>query len=122
MLYDSLIVLAIWLVTLFAAVAIAGHAVVGATVQSVLFIEMFAFFVGFWVARGQTVGMVAWRLHVRTLTGEPLRLRQALLRFIGALLAFAALGLGYLWYFVDPGRRTWPDLLSSTEVVYTPRA
>jgi len=121
MLYDALIVLAIWLVTLFAAVAIAGHAVTGPAVQSALFVELFAFFVGFWVARGQTVGMLAWRLEVRTLTGERLRPRQALLRFIGALLAFAALGLGYLWYFIDPGRRTWPDLLSSTEIVYTPK-
>ena len=122
MVYDAMIVLAIWLVTLFVAVAISGHEVAGPMIQSVLFIELFAFFAGFWVARGQTVGMLAWRLHVATLSGERLRLRHALLRFIGALLSFATLGVGYLWRFIDPGKRTWPDMLSGTEVVYTPRA
>jgi len=120
MLYDALLVLALWLVTLFAAVAITGHAVVGPTIQSVLFVELFTFFAFFWVARGQTLGMLAWRLHIVTLSGEPIRLSHALLRFIGALLAFASLGIGYLWYFIDPGRRTWPDLLSGTEIRFTP--
>jgi uncharacterized RDD family membrane protein YckC len=64
--------------------------------------------------------MLAWRLNVVTVTGAPLHPRDALLRFVGALLAFATLGLGYLWYFVDAGRRTWPDLLSRTEILYTP--
>jgi uncharacterized RDD family membrane protein YckC len=120
MLYDALLVLAVWLVTLFAGVAMAGHAVVGPTIQSLLFIELFGFFSFFWVARGQTLGMLAWRLHVVTLSGERMRLSHALLRFVGALLAFATLGVGYLWYFIDPGRRTWPDLLSGTEIRYTP--
>ena len=123
MVYDAMIVLAIWLVTTFIAVALnGGEFVAGPTYQSVLFIELFGFFAGFWVTRGQTIGMLAWRLHVATVTGAPLRLRHALLRFIGALLAFATLGVGYLWRFIDPGKRTWPDLLSDTEVIYTPRA
>ncbi len=118
MCYDALIVVALWLVTLFIAVAIAGHAVVGPTMQSILFIELFAFFAGFWVLRGQTVGMLAWHLQVVTVDGSPFTLRHALWRFIGALLAFATLGLGYLWKFIDPGGRTWPDLMSKTEVIY----
>jgi uncharacterized RDD family membrane protein YckC len=120
MLYDALIVLAIWLLTLFVLVALSGGAVAGAAVQSVLFLELFAYFVGFWYARGRTVGMVAWRLHVKTVSGEPFRLLHGLKRFIGALLAMP-FGIGYLWSFVDPGGRTWPDLLSTTEILYTPR-
>lgn len=122
MIYDSLIVLAVWLVTLFAMVAITGNAVVGPTLQSILFVELFAFFCGFWVARGQTVGMLAWHLTVATVDGSRFTLGHALRRFIGAVLAFASLGIGYLWKFIDPGGRTWPDLLSSTEVLYTPHA
>jgi uncharacterized RDD family membrane protein YckC len=121
MLYDSLIVLALWLVTLFVVVAVAGRAVVGPTLQSLLFIELFAFFTASWVLRGQTVGMLAWHLTVVTSTGMRLTWQQALRRFIGAALAFATFGLGYLWKFIDPGRRTWPDLLSGTEIQFTPR-
>jgi len=121
MVYDAMIVLAIWLATTFIAVALnGGRAVTGPAFQSLLFVELFAFFAYFWVARGQTIGMLAWRLHVATTSGEPFRLVHALLRFIGALLAFASLGVGYLWCFFDPGRRTWPDLISRTEVLYTP--
>jgi len=123
MVYDALIVLAIWLATAFIAVALnGGQAVSGPTFQSVLFVELFAFFAGFWVGRGQTVGMLAWRLHVVTTAGAPLQLGHALRRFIGALLSFATLGVGYAWRFIDPGQRTWPDLLSGTEVLYTPPA
>jgi len=122
MTYDAMIVLAIWLLTLFVGVAIHNGAVVGPFVQSVLFVELFAFFAYFWVSRGQTVGMLAWNLRLETDTGVALRPAQALLRFIGALLAFATLGVGYLWMYVDPDRRTWPDMLSKSRVVHLPRS
>ena len=121
MTYDAMIVLAIWLLTLFVGVAIHNGAVVGPFVQSVLFVELFAFFAYFWVSRGQTVGMLAWNLRLETDTGTALRPAQALLRFIGALLSFATLGIGYLWMYVDPDRRTWPDMLSKSRVIHLPR-
>jgi uncharacterized RDD family membrane protein YckC len=62
--YDALLVTAMWLVTLFPLVAVSNNAVGGATVQSLLFIELFAFFACFWVARGQTHGMLAWQLQL----------------------------------------------------------
>src|SRR4051812_19598510 len=121
MLYDGFIVLSIWLLTLFVGVALRNGPVVGPFVQSVLFVELFAFFAYFWVTRGQTVGMVAWSLRLETDDERPVRLAQALLRFIGALLSFATLGVGYLWMYVDPDRRTWSDMLSQTRVVHHPR-
>jgi uncharacterized RDD family membrane protein YckC len=33
------------------------------------------------------------------------------------LLSWLALGLGWLWILVDPGRRAWHDRLSRTRVV-----
>ena len=121
MLYDGFIVLAIWMVTLLPLVAISDGPVFGPLIQSLLFIEMFAFFAWSWVARGQTVGMLAWRLHVETTRGQPLRLHHALLRFIGASLAIASLGLGYLWAWFNPERRAWPDLLSGTRMRHSPK-
>ncbi len=122
MLYDAMLILAIWLMTLFIGVALHNGPVVGPLVQSILFIEMFSFFAYFWVWRGQTVGMLAWGLRVETLDGTPMRLAQALLRFIGGMLSFATFGLGYLWIYIDPDRRAWPDMLSRTLIVYRPRS
>ena len=62
--YDTLLVIAMWLVTLFPMVAASNDSVVGAGVQSILFVELFAFFAYFWVARGQTLGMLAWGLQL----------------------------------------------------------
>ena len=118
MLYDSLLVIALAMLTLYPLMIITEGNLSRPAVQSIVFVETFAFFAFFWTRRGQTAGMVAWRLRVQSLDGRGLPLRQALLRFIGATLAFAALGIGYLWMLFDPGRRTWPDMLSGTEVFH----
>src|SRR5262245_44766048 len=121
MVYDAMIVVALWMTTLFVIVAVTNHEVTGAPIQSVALIETFAFFAYFWMRRGQTVGMLAWGLHIETGDGSPFRLAHAMLRFIGALLSFATLGIGYLWMLIDPSRRTWSDMLSGTQVIYVPR-
>ena len=86
MTYDAMLVLAIWLVTLFIGVAVHNGPVLGPLVQTILFVELFSFFAYFWVWRGQTVGMLAWSLRIETDDGTPMRLGQALLRFVGAML------------------------------------
>jgi uncharacterized RDD family membrane protein YckC len=120
MLYDGMVVVALWMLTLFIGVALNNGAVLGPLVQTILFLELFGFFAFFWVSRGQTVGMLAWGLHLESRDGHPIRLNQALLRFLGALLAFASGGIGYLWMYVDPDGRAWPDMLSATHLVYRP--
>jgi len=122
MIYDTLVIIALWMMTLFPVVAFQNDAVVGPTVQSLLFIELFGFFAYFWLMRGQTLGMLAWHLQLRTLDGRPMRPRAAIYRFLGALLSFAALGIGYLWIFVDPARRSWSDIVSGTLMVHLPKA
>jgi uncharacterized RDD family membrane protein YckC len=117
MIYDAMIVVAIWLLTGLAGAVLLPRPML----QSVLFIEHFGFFAYFWVSRGQTVGMLAWDLRIETDTGGALRPAQALLRFVGALLSFATLGVGYLWMYIDPDRRTWPDMLSKSRVIHLPR-
>lgn len=122
MIYDALLIVALVMVTLFFLTGLNRYeAVHGPWVNAILFLEIYAFFAFFWVRRGQTLGMLAWRMRVQNPGGAPITLTQATLRFIGALLAFLALGLGYLWSFVDRQRRTWPDLLSASEVVVLPK-
>ena len=123
MLYDSLLVLALWLATLLIMVIVnRGDAVFGAAVQTILFLELFIFFTYFWMADGQTIGMKAWRLHLMTSSGRRPSLNQLTLRFISAALSFVPLGLGYWWSLFDAEGRTWPDILSDSRIVYEPQS
>jgi uncharacterized RDD family membrane protein YckC len=121
MVYDGLLILAIWMVTLFLLVALSNAAVGGPVVQSLLFIELFGFYTYFWVFKGQTLGMLAWRLSITSTTGHRMTLIQVVLRFVAALASFACLGLGYLWILIDPAKRAWPDMFSDTVITYSPR-
>ena len=115
MIYDALIIIAIWIFTIVLLVTVIGDAVVGAWVQSLLFIELFAFFTFFWIRRGQTIGMRAWRLRMES--EEPFTLKKALFRFCGALASFATLGLGYFWIWFEKDRRSWSDIVSGSYIV-----
>ena len=116
--YDALLILAIWMITLLAmVVANGGEPVLGAPVQSLLFLEAFTFFAYFWTRAGQTAGMRAWRLRLESNDGRRVSLHQATLRFAVALVAFGAFGMGYFWALIDRQGRTWPDLASNCRVV-----
>ncbi len=116
-LYDSLIILAIWVFTIVALVTLIGDAVVGAWVQTLLFLEMYAFLAFFWCLRGQTLGMLAW--HLRIHTDGRFTPTQALGRFVGGMVSFMALGLGFFWMWFDRDGMTWSDRLSGSVVVRT---
>lgn len=118
MLYDGLAVLGIWIATIVALVTVIGNAVVGAWVQSLLFVELYAYFVFFWCRRGQTLGMLAWRLKLQC--AGPFRPTQALMRFIAGLASFLTLGLGFAWMWIDRDGLTWGDRLSASTVVREP--
>ncbi len=75
------------------------------------------FLTWFWTHGGQTLGMRAWRLRVVRADGGALTLRDGLVRYLAALLSWAALGLGFLWVLVDRERLAWHDRLSGTRLV-----
>ncbi len=77
----------------------------------------FGFFAWFWIRGGQTLGMRAWRLKVLRNDGQSLTLRDALLRYLAAILSWAVCGLGFLWILVDSENRAWHDRLSGTRLV-----
>ena len=118
MLYDALAVLGIWIATIVALVTVIGDAVVGAWVQSVLFVESYAYLAFFWCRRGQTLGMLAWRLKLQC--AGPFRPVQALRRFVAGLASFLTLGFGFAWMWIDRDKLTWGDRFSASEVVREP--
>ena len=77
----------------------------------------FVYFGWFWTHGGQTLGMRTWRLRLVSNGGAPTGWGQAVVRFLVAGVSALALGLGFLWAFLDPDRRTWHDRLSRTVII-----
>ena len=113
MVYDALLVAAILMTTITLIVVLTNTPVAQANVLGLLLLESFAFFAYFWIFRGQTLGMLAWRLSIVTGSGYQMTFSQALLRYFGALISFAAF---------DAQKRGWPDLISDIRVLYTPKS
>ncbi|MGD8417039.1 MAG: RDD family protein [Pseudomonadales bacterium] len=121
MIYDGLLILALLISTLTLMVVLTNAPVAGHNVLALLFIESFAFLAYFWIFRGQTLGMLAWGLYIVSLDGYRITFTQAMLRYFVGVASLLPLGLGYLWLYVDPDRRTWPDMASGSSILYRPR-
>ena len=90
-----------------------------------------AYFLYFWVpmtytrrlpgaGTGQTIGHRALGLRVVTVSGSPLGLGRAFIRYVGYWIGALALGLSFLWVAFDRGKQGWHDKLAGTCVVRRP--
>jgi len=127
-LYDSLLLAALWFLATMPFIAIQGGESLESSsgqlhfvYQLTLAIVAYAFFVGFWAAKGRTLGMQSWGLQLESMDGSVPRFGPATIRFFAAPLSWAALGLGFLWQLWDPEQLTWHDRLSNTRLVHYPR-
>ena len=129
MLYDLLIVVALMFIvtalflpfTAREAITPRDSGALERIYQAALVLVAVLFFCVFWTRRGQTLGMLAWRLRVERSDGSTLTWRDALIRLAGACVSLAALGLGYFWIWVDRDRLAWHDRWSGTRVVVLPK-
>ena len=118
--YDGLLTLAIlFLATALALITTGGEAIAPATPLYDLYLVVagFPYFAWCWVRGGRTLGMRAWHLRLVRADGGAPTARHAVLRYTGALVSWAALGLGFAWILVDTERRSWHDRISGTRVV-----
>jgi uncharacterized RDD family membrane protein YckC len=83
-----------------------------------LLVISFLFYGWFWTHGGQTLGLRAWNLKVLTLNQQNMSWKQALLRFLTAILSWSICGLGFLWIVLDKNQRSWHDYLSGTAVFF----
>ena len=118
-LYDLLALAALWMVAGLGFVAAHGGAAAAPgdpALRALLLLTALAYY-GYCWRRGQTLGMRAWRIEVRTESGARLSWPAAALRFAMALFGIACLGLGLLWALLDARGRCWHDLAAGTEVL-----
>lgn len=120
--YDLFLLFALFILVGFVGVLLTGgDANEHPLFRLAVFLVPLGFYGYFWRKSGQTLGMLAWRIRVQTYQGQPVNLKQTLLRLAGGLVSWLFCGLGYLWIYFDQEKRTWPDLLSRTQVVVVPK-
>ncbi len=135
LLYDSFLVFAIWmllgyLLQLFPGIenarVINGQLVTNPYVDYFLFLLMFlsaaAFYCWFWLKSGQTLGMLAWRLRLKSKSNYDLTLRQVFIRWLMAWPSFLCFGLGFFWLYFNKNGGAFHDLISGTKVVLVPKS
>ena len=78
------------------------------------------FYIYFWSAQGQTLGMRAWRLIVCDDQGHSLKIGRAAKRFLWLVLTLLPLGLGWFWRLWDRDGLSLYDRLAGTRLYYLP--
>ena len=118
-LYDSLLIIAMWLITTLLLVAFIndGTALQGPLFQFGLYFEACLFYSYFWRLRGQTLGMQVWKIKLISPSLQTLSWQECFARLFFALVSVSMLGLGFIWLLFDPDRLTWHDRASGTRVV-----
>ena len=142
LLYDGLLLFAI---LLFASLIVVvpfnityGHPLYPVYVIYIYTIA-FLFFGWFWTHSGQTLGMKTWRIYVSGNDGNVLEWKQAISRFLAALIFWIPAAAGYflsrdyfkeyglltllpiaadyLWCLIDKDQRALHDIISHTRLV-----
>ena len=75
------------------------------------------YFTWFWTHGGQTLPMQTWKLRVISADGHPLGLKQALARYLFAVIGFFFFGCGILWAFFDREGLFLHDRLAGTRII-----
>lgn len=125
MLYDLLILAALWMATGAICLALTGgqmdvHNPPWWQRLALLSVTL-AYFLLSWCRGGQTIGMRAWRLQLRTLDAQSLDAAHALLRVVLAGLSLAMAGAGFWWAWFDRRGLTAHDRLCGTTILRLPK-
>jgi uncharacterized RDD family membrane protein YckC len=80
-----------------------------------------AYHVGMWMWRGTTIGGIICSLKVVRVDGRPLDFGVALVRALGSIFSFVALGIGFFWAGWSSERQSWHDKIAGTTIVKVPK-
>jgi len=124
MLYDALLALALLFIAAIPFLKIVGDASAPGrrlAFQLYLLAVLYGYFAVFWVRGGQTLAMKTWRIRLVDVTGAPIGLGRAALRFMLALAGLALFGVTIVWALFDRDRQFLHDRLAGTRLVRVPR-
>ncbi len=118
--YDSLCLFSLFfLATLILMFFTNGESVPGNNIAYNIYLALitYLYFAWHWVNGGQTLGMRAWRIKLKTQDLNPVSWRSATQRLVLSLLSSIFLGLGFAWTFFDDEKFTFHDRFSNTVLV-----
>ncbi|HEX4944559.1 MAG TPA: RDD family protein [Usitatibacteraceae bacterium] len=118
--YELLLLAALVLVATYPFIALAGESTSGVRrhlLQAYVLTVVGAYLVGFWTHGGQTLAMKTWRIRLERADGGRVGVGRALRRYVLAIAGIAALGIGFLWAFVDRDGQFLHDRLAGTRLV-----
>ena len=121
--YEWLILAALVLIATFPYLAFAGDSTSGIrrhVLQAYVVFVVGAYFVGFWTRGGQTLAMKTWRIRLESAGGGKVDAARAVRRYLFALVGTAALGIGFLWAFLDREGQFLHDRLAGTRLSAVP--
>jgi uncharacterized RDD family membrane protein YckC len=79
-----------------------------------------AYWLGFWVWRGQTPGKMALAIKVIRTDSSPVKWQCALCRFLGYIVSVVTLFIGFIWIAFDGRKQGIHDKIADTYVVKLP--
>jgi uncharacterized RDD family membrane protein YckC len=100
-----------------------GAFVVAAAVDSsggIILVQIiigFVYTVGLWTAQGATLGKMALGIKIVRVDGQPIGFGAAFVRYIGYIVSWIILGIGYLMIAFRRDKRGLHDLMADTVVI-----
>ena len=118
LLYEALLLLALFLVATFFFVFLFGQATTSPQryyLQLYLWMIAGVYFSWCW-SRGRTLPMQAWRIQLRDVNGGPVSLPQACRRYLWASAGLLLAGAGFVWALLDREHLFLHDRLAGTRL------
>ena len=121
MLYECFLIVAVLIVAATPPVMLNGGPILGGNwlneLKRLLFLIylvslIYGFFGWFWIQRGQTLGMLAWKIKIVDRQNRKLTIFQVLIR-----LTTSVFGLANLWCWFDKDGLGWHERLSATQTL-----
>lgn len=85
--------------------------------QCYLLVVMGYYFTWFWTHGGQTLAMQTWKMRLTAADGSSLTRKQALIRYLIALIGIFFFGLGIIWALFDRDHQFLHDRLAGTRII-----
>lgn len=85
--------------------------------QFYLLMIMGLYFIWFWTHGGQTLAMQTWKLRLVDASGGNVTKKQAITRYLLALVTYPFFCIGIIWIFFDRDRQFLHDRIAGTRII-----